>query len=497
MRMRSEGESMARKNKFLIIFLSVSIICIIFACAPAAFAHPDRDTYHEGTVACESVVKGGENTVLEKLDVEFSYPTILKKWNKANAEGYNGSVKSEYLLYNPSQSDDSARLWLRYGDVPPYFYGEPQFSKVYVDGAELSGKTRYGISYSDDEGRRKAADVFDGTFAPDDFVNPDDTVYLQTFVIVANGRHDYASCIAEISGYDGNLPLIGDSLFVSVSEKRNRIYYSVENSLFTVATVGSPLGRGVSWRVAEDTSDMFSEYYDDKKAVHLIDTQTMTYEEYIRQNLGEYADEEYFSDLYASVTCRIYDKDLRAFRNSWLFDEEIFITWKEYEIAVPAGERVSLGIEEPFFPDINENMSPDVYNAEYRILEFRRAAEFGVNAKAYTPYYVLDRDNCYFTKADDGGYVFIARDYGEDMLKFGISISENPKRANTVDLSILVGILMCIFLPIIFILMIMLGLLSILLIPVGIVFGIIVLIKSVVRIIRKRRDKNDDIFKGY
>lgn len=78
MRMRSEGESMARKNKFLIIFLSVSIICIIFACAPAAFAHPDRDTYHEGTVACESVVKGGENTVLEKLVVEFSYPTLLK-----------------------------------------------------------------------------------------------------------------------------------------------------------------------------------------------------------------------------------------------------------------------------------------------------------------------------------------------------------------------------------------------------------------------------------
>ena len=178
-------------------------------------------------------------------------------------------------------------------------------------------------------------------------------------------------------------------------------------------------------------------------------------------------------------------------------DEEIIITWKEYEVAVPAGERVTLGIEEPFFPDINENMSPDVYNAEYRILEFRRAAEFGVNAKAYTPYYVLDRDNCYFTKADDGGYVFIARDYGADMLKFGISISENPKRANTVDLSILVGILMCIFLPIIFILMIMLGLITILLIPVGIVFGIIVLIKSVVRIIRKRRDKNDDIFKGY
>ena len=488
---------MARKSKFLIIFLSVSIICIIFACAPAAFALPYSETYHDGTVACESVVKGGENIVLEKLDVEFSYPTLLKNRDQANAEEYDGSVKSEYLLYNPSQSDGSARLWLRYGDVPPYFYGKPQFSKVYVDGAELSGKTRYGISYSEDEGRRRAADVFDGTFAPDDFVDPDDTVYLQTFVIVAHDGHDYASCIAEISGYDGKLPLIGESLFVSVSEERNRIYYSVENNLFTVATVGAPLDRGVSWRVAEDTSYMFSDYYDDEKTVHLTDTQTMTYEGYIRQNLGEYADEEYFSDLYAAVTCKIYDDDLRAFRNSWLFDEEHFITWKEYEITVPAGEKVTLGITEPFFPDINENMSPDVYNAEYRILEFRRAAEFGVKVKAYTPYYVLNGDNCYFTKTDDGGCVFIAEDYGEEMLEFGISTSENPKRANTVDLSLLVGILIYILLALFFVAMLVLGLVLILLIPAGIVFGIIFLIKFVVRVVRKRRDKDDDIFSGH
>ena len=71
-------------NKFLIIFLSVSIICIIFACAPAAFAHPDRDTYHEGTVACESVVKGGENTVLEKLDVGKTQYILLNGCSSLN-----------------------------------------------------------------------------------------------------------------------------------------------------------------------------------------------------------------------------------------------------------------------------------------------------------------------------------------------------------------------------------------------------------------------------
>lgn len=479
-----------KRTKILIIFLSVSMICVIFTCSAFVYASSPPDTYHDGIVAGQGAILGGDGIVAESLSVSFDFNQNLTPYEETGASSYRGSVTSEYMLFNESGADETFTFYALYGDVPDYFTSEPQQStRVCVDGVETEGDIRYTLRYDGVEEKDYYISAINGLTTGEGYVQPDTALYVQTYRVTVQGDSAQGK-LAVLRDYDGVLPLISPSVFSNVSESNERfVYFDIqEGDTFTVCSVGAPL-TGEIWAVADGTTDVFNHNYKEGE-VSLESMSETTLGSYVREKTG--AEGRQLSDCCACISADIAAENFKVFNESWLFIQTN-LQWKEIPVTVPAGQRVTLTVTEPFFPSIYENGGYKDYITDYDVVGFKRAEAFRLRVDINTPFAVRGTTDL---RPSDTGYYF--DDTGYIKSSFGFRLTDSASGSGYPadekfegGYGIVIGILLYIFLPILMIIFILLGIFTLLMIPVAVVFSIIIIIKLIIAIVKKVRDRKN------
>lgn len=478
------------KYKFFIIFVSVFIISTLLLFAPSVYATSESDTLHKGFVSGDFVLVGGDGLVAESLNVSYSFTQELKVFDENNASSYTGSVESEYVLYNNSDKDVSALFYVKNSNVPQYFYGTPSYTQVYLDTKELQYNTRATLTYSDDKEKNNYISAINGAVSGDGFVHPDTEVYVQRFrVTVADP--DITKCYVALMNYNGTLPILSYNLYLINTKDYGEVVYfdTVDYGILEVASIGVPLGDEISWIIADKTSDAYSQNFIDGK-VELVSTENTDYYSFVAQktDLSGALLSDYANCISAYISA---NNGLKAFNESLFFSKDKILIWKETVITVPAGERVTLKISEPFFPSISQQYIYNNYVADYSIVGFQRSEDFYFKLEIDTPY--LLEGNTSLIK-NDIGYYYENIGFSAQTFTFTLT-NELSAGSNDDDESycggwgILIGILINIAIPIIALIMILLSLILTLLVPLGIAFAVVMLIKLIVAIIIKCKNR--------
>lgn len=407
-----------KKFKFLIIFVSVFIISTLILCAPSTYAMSAPDTFHDGFVSGDFAFVGGEGLVAESLDVSYSFSQNLKVFDENNASSYKGRVESEYVLFNGSDKDVSVSFYVRDADVPPYFYGAPsEFAQVYLNGKELKGKMRFTLEYFNDSEKNNYISAINDDASGVGGILPDTDVYVQRFRVTVTDP-DIISCEAVMLGYDGSLPILSYNLFLTKTEDdREVVYFATSDyGVFEVVSIGAPLGEEVYWAIADEATDVLSSEYIDGN-VELVATEKTDYYSFIVENTD--ASGQLLTDCADCFSAIVAEEEgFKAYNLKWFFSKDAIIQWEETEITVPAGERVTLKVSEPFFPSISEQNRYCKYIAEYAIADFVRAEDFSFQLEIKTPY--LAEVNTALIK-NDIGYCYEEVGFSEDTFGFTLT----------------------------------------------------------------------------
>lgn len=408
-----------KKSKILIIFVSVLIICVIFACAPVASAN----VVEEG----RSGAKVGELYVYGKKGFESEYVKItvdlqntpLDKDGNYN-ESYDGRARLETSLYNPSDSASTTTIY--------FFEGAPGYGdlskdrKVCLGEEVLAQQKAYVLGFRGTPISDRYMDAVTGAFDPDGAISPDEKVYVYEYYL---SFPEDDETILFLADYDGDFPVIAEGakkVNYAVGESLFRFYTVMpeEKRLLTVASVGRPLD-GTVWKAAKSYDDAVKgEYYD--PGITQRSSSEASYKDYVKGKL--YCPEEGKESLYACITARLAGAD-------FVEEDDLFAS-REYtcisivNVTIPAGERRVLTVDERFFPGIMKNYSPPLYVLETAVSFYSYGdPDFYIETTINTSLYVNDSDQT--LKKSGASYTFRSEKFSTADLTVYLCASKEPE----------------------------------------------------------------------
>lgn len=130
-----------------IIFVSVLVICAMFACAPVAFAS-DKIPFYVGNDSGITMYKGTEDLVAEDIKIVFDVHTLPVVKDDAT-DSSAGTVTTRYSIYNSSSHDVVAKFYISKREPLEYEAAEEQESVVMRDDEEMSWKLKYAVNSDD------------------------------------------------------------------------------------------------------------------------------------------------------------------------------------------------------------------------------------------------------------------------------------------------------------------------------------------------------------
>lgn len=461
------GKTNSQAVKIGIILASVLMICVISACAPAAYASPAY-VVESGRAAADVAFSTQGRAILTRADVTISAPVFPDKYG-FERDSTDTSV-AEYTFSNDSDTDDTVAVLFR-NHYPGYNVGD-DVKKISVDGKALAFIKKYApVSYGREDERIYAA-ALSSQYDPDADIPSDERVFVQTFTVSSDIRKDVKITV------DGE-----NAVFADIDKSTSGIYVNVSKGRFRLVTVGKPYDEcGI--RLFYDGAELNPED-------HIVGTSETAIKDYFYSNMTD-VDEAAKEDLYACYIAKTARADDKLFCEDDFFcggyEERVLA-----EFVVPAGGIAVFKLEEYFFPGIDEDNTPTIYPSSVSVPNADRAENFEMNVNVVTPYYVLDNDS--FLKTDDG-YAYASVGSDETAVRFTLC-KESKYSEGRLNLSLLVFFLLMIFMVPIMIVLFILGIAVTLLLlavavalPVAAVVGIVMLIIWLCR--RKKGKKKDD-----
>ena len=451
------------KRAFCIIFV------LVIAAAPmlalAAWGNSAL-AYWSGTAAVGAGVEGECPLQVEKEVLTFdidAFPSNEDYPDEKTASGAlaaymeNAKVTAEYTFYNPATYDVTATLAFPFG-ATPYYYDQADPADdawgAAVDGVPVSTRLRHTLyTYNNEVDLKKLVDGYrDDSFFKFDLPvtryyyeyrtdGNDDGVYVQ--MTVKYGKDIRFSC--DWGTYEDT----GDGAILRFRMTSDRYPYEI------VFFGGEP--ESVSIELFADI-DQKTPVRDES---HRLDrkTKTCTFRELVfEENDSAYGVSE--SDWYNAFLDRLLQYEERywmqnnegrphSYRIHHL--ERELMQWYEYDMTVPAGEKVVNTVTAPLFPDIDEGYEPPVYNYTYLLSPARTWAKFGaLEVMINTPFYLIESGVGDF-EAVEGGFKRSFDGLPEGELSFKLSSDPSPKEDRTFlwTLLIVIGYLLSITLIVI------------------------------------------------
>ena len=455
-----------KKSKVLIIFVSVLIICVFFACAPVAFATPAY-VREDGRDALSLAASSLGNVVLESVEVVINADVFPEASH--SSEEYTNVVTAEYTFDNLSDGD--AYLGVLFSNsVPEYISYYDDYRKVGFDGAEAETEKRTTPVVRSDEDRKLFALALTSSYDPDADISPDAKVYVYRYR-VTKGFPVEKNVQAVVTAEPYGVPIFADD--AQVEGKYMEI--DIKDRCFDLTTVGEPLG--------EDFGIVFSSsgdnYIDGVICERELVRETTVREWVFSQTGGTEPDK----DIYACTVAKVARAEYPVFVMSEIFSDRTS-KYDFVEVSVPKGGTTVMRVEEPFFPWIDEGYTPTIYPSTVCVPVAEKAQDFSMTVEVKTPYYIKSGAS-YVSTAD--GYILKYTSSANDGISFILCGKESYSKGRTnlwplVAIGILIAapfiILFVLVVPVAVLVVIVGGLAYLIIALIKLIFGIGVSVKD-------------------
>ena len=396
------------KHKFLVAASSaiipfISAMC--FAENTLSVEASSASAYWEGANASGAIVKE-ENcpVVLEKERINLNISSLPRE-GKVELTSYTSEAVAEYTFYNPENRAVDMTLLFPFGVFPSYMQkgAADEISTVSVDGEAVKCRVRYTYASSAFDAETDAARVLDEK-KTDAFYREDTSVREYRFTL---SKPDAVADTLKIK--------------LAYNPKKTRVIFPSQGTRLCVADgdmyaytpmSGTRNKSAVFYAVGEAPAEVTPNLYE------VVEAGAVLSEPVVREmTFSEFALSSWRADLgvgeidwYNAVVDMLNDK--RGSGGSvdcFSLKSKDLMRWYEYNVKVPAGQRVVSRVKSPLYPTVDGSKNPR-YEYSYLLSPAAKWADFGQLEICIETPYLLSNGSLEFTKeekADGEGYTYL------------------------------------------------------------------------------------------
>lgn len=431
---KEKGGSEMKRLTDLLIFA----LCILLALSPAVHANSGPTSW-EGTTASGIQVDFEECPIqVEHETLTFDIPEFPLEYysNAGEFRNYSASVTAEYALFNPTDADVTIRLLFPFGSVPQYapdYKTLPEHYGVFADGEAVETVLRHSLSWGSYFDMTSDSALLRDDFTAHEFYAPDLTVTKYTYQPTGINWEDRRWIEAAL-----HLPrdsettryLLEPNHFFQFDDALAQAGCSMEeDEAVTVICIGEDPGSDLPWTIYADGK--LEEELDG--VMECIGTEQLTLKEYLlsfrpaNSSVSEIDWYNAYVDLLdrSEVSFGFLDSSSHSELSRRL------MSWYEYSLTIPAGQRVTNTVTAPMYPDINLGWEPAIYAYGYLFSPAERWVIFGtLDVTINTPYHLTQCNLDGFEKTDSG-YELHLMELPDKELEFVLSSVKHPNKPGT------------------------------------------------------------------
>ena len=389
------------KRKFLTAIATAFVPFLVTAGAAGSALAVQADnasSYWEGANASGAIVKGEDCPVVVEKETLHFHISSLPREGKVELSGYISEAVAEYTFYNPTADDYDMTLLFPFGVFPSYVAptATDEISTVSVEGNSAACRVRHSYASSAFDAEKDLERVLDEKKA--DAFYCESTPVSEYRVTLASGKASEGDTLNLKLSYNPRrtrviFPAEGTRLCVSGGDMCAAIPLSGTSASALFYAVGAPIVRVSSATEGEPLLEP--------------SVTNMTFAQFAM--MGWSADTGVSEvDWYNAVVDMLNDKNMSAgVTDSFGFTPKNLMRWYEYDMKIPAGERVVSRVKTPLYPTVEGNKNPR-YEYSYLLSPAAKWADLqSLEIRIETPY-LLANGSLDFTKAEGGeGYTYL------------------------------------------------------------------------------------------
>lgn len=413
-------------------------LCILLALAPAAQANSGPTSWM-GTTASGVHVDFEECPIqVEHETLTFDIPDFPKEYYSSSAEfqDYRACVTAEYALFNPTDADVTVRLLFPFGTAPQYAPEGMVHSDrygVYADGEAVETALRHSLSWGSYFDMTSDSALLRDDFTDHAFYAPDMPVTKYTYQptgINWEGRQWIEAALRLEEGAQTTKYIMEPNDFFRINPDHALVGCSMEDGeTVAVICIGEAPGSDLPWTIYAD-GHLEEEL---SGTMACIGTEQMTLKEYLLSSHPENSSVSEIDWYNAYVDLLDLNETSFGFLDTSIHMELGWhlMSWYEYSLTIPAGQRVKNIVTAPMYPDINAAWDPEIYTYGYLFSPAERWVIFGtLDVTINTPYYLTQCNLDGFEKTDSG-YELHLMELPDKELEFVLSSEKYPDKPGT------------------------------------------------------------------
>lgn len=404
---------MKRRSTVKAIIATLILFAITpMAIIPSSATPPLPPTLRSGSYASGAQIHNDSGLIIKNQTVTIDindFPTIN---DTDKMKEYSGSVRTDYTLFNPTESEIKVNIAFPVGAKPSYQYGIDNSSltskyAILVNGEAVAAELRHVYNNYNYEQTSDFLNIISDEYYDSAFCSPDMTVTKYTFK-----QSDITEANAFV-GFDikkdsltGSCIYIGKDAFCWYQDDHDgRINLAAgENGCtYEMYVIGKDITHLPEWKVYKNVSVRDGDEIEGK--IEYVGKECMSFLDFVSLHYDRSTgiNELDFFNMTAAETASCLERNL-FFTNligmNTLF-EEYAHRGLIYEITLSPGEELVNSFIEPIYPDVETGYEPYLYVYSYRL--YHKNAEMLTNKISFnlnTPYYLLYDDE--FEKTDTG-----------------------------------------------------------------------------------------------
>ena len=329
---------------------------------------------------------------------------------------YKGNVKTEYTLYNPTDSEITIKVAFPLGHTPHYYYGvseNPEESKysVMIDGKAADTTLRHAVDFSYYDEPADFITLISDEYIESELCGPDMTVTIYTFKQsgVAAVGDPFVGFDIKRDSIPGSCIYLGEYAHAWDQKGGYRRFNTRagENGSISELTVfGEDLKQMPDWKFYKDVGVEDGEEIAGK--MEFVSKRTVTFSDYVLEyydpSLG-ISQVDWFNMAATEISRTIeYGHEYTSLDGLRTAFKNYLVSGLVYEITIAPGDRVINTLTAPLYPWIETMYEPNTFNYRYLLSESNAEIFTGnINITVNTPYYMIYNGGFDFEKTD-GGY---------------------------------------------------------------------------------------------
>lgn len=351
--------------------------------------------------------------VIENQTITYDIPEFPAYDNTEVIKGYKGSVRTDYTLYNPTDSEISLKVAFPLSILPKYQSealeaDNPAKSSILINGEEIEAELRHCTDYNyynmtPDDFASKVTDEY----LSNDFCSPDMTVtkylFKQSGVERAGAYVGFDVGRSEFSGsciYFGEYANAWDQ---TDGDRRFNTLARENGFIYELYVFGNDLMHLPEWKFYKDLSLEDDEEIEGK--MEFVSKETTTLREFVSgyydESLG-ISEVDWFNMAATEFSVAIENgqpyTSLSGLRTGF---SDYLIRGFICEISIKPNERVITTFNAPVYPSVETLYDPPKFIYNYLLSKNSAGLHTGqININVNTPYYMLVGEG--FEKTENG-----------------------------------------------------------------------------------------------